>query len=279
MKFDLVILTFNEEVHIKRCIESVLPVINQIFIIDSGSSDDTLKMAKEYNSVILSNKFVDHPKQWKYAIESINSNSEWLICIDADQYFPEESLTVLRKLSSEELAGLEGLYINRKYIFRGREIKYGGYFPKYMLKIVRNGCVSSSLNERLDHRFVVNGKCKVIKELILKEHNLKEDEINFWLEKHIKYAKLVALNEMERYYSKYLYDGNMNTPDASIIFRKNIWIKLPLYYRSVLYFIYRFFVKLGFLDGREGRLFHFLHSLWFRLLVDHMIYDLRRKKC
>ena len=174
-------------------------------------------------------------------------------------------------------AEVNGIYFNRKYYFKGRWIKHGGYFPKYMLKMFRTGVGFSDLNENMDHRFVVKGDTLIWKKGHLKEENFKENMISFWIEKHNRYSDLVAHEEIERKMKlriQTVHPKFLGSPDQRIAFLKNLWWRMPLFSRPFLYFIYRYFLLLGFLDGREGLIFHFLQALWFRFLVDVRISEL-----
>ncbi len=143
-----------------------------------------------------------------------------------------------------------------------------------MLKMFRYGLGQSDLSENMDHRFVCPGQAMIWKDGVLLEDNLKEHDIDFWTKKHLGYSALVAKEEWERIKGKRKSSIESNlfgTLNEQKLFLKNIWWRLPLFVRPHLYFFYRFFVRLGFMECREGRLFHFLHSYWFRMLVDHKL--------
>lgn len=279
--FSFIILTFNEEVHLPRLLESIKGLHAPIFILDSGSTDATLSIAERYKATIKYNKFENHPKQWDFALNNCDIQTEWIIGLDADQIVTPELYKKLESCTENTVnKDVNGIYFNRKNYFRGRWIKHGGYFPKYLLKMFRKGYGHSDLNENMDHRFVIKGKTEVWKKGFLIEENTKENDISFWLDKHNKYSDLVAQEEVERIqklrsqHNTRKFSGN---PDERIAFLKNIWWKLPLYWRPCIYFMYRFFFQFGFLDGKEGRIFHFLQGFWFRIIVDIKIEELLKK--
>ncbi len=281
-QFSFIILTYNEEIHLPRLLKSLKGLPCDLFVVDSGSTDRTLEIAQEYGATIAHHDFENHPKQWHFALNNFSIKTPWIIGLDADQIILPELYEKLKTFSDEAIdPNVNGIYFNRKNYFKGRWLKYGGYFPRYLLKMFRTGVGYSDLNENMDHRFVVPGKKIIWKDGYLKEENLKENEISFWISKHNRYSDLVAEEEIERY-KKIRTTSSANTarffgtPDERIAFFKKIWWKLPLYWRPVLYFIYRFFFKLGILDGPEGRLFHFLQGFWFRLIVDEKINELKK---
>ncbi len=278
----VVILTFNEEQHLPRLLNSIKGLEANLYIIDSGSTDKTLEIAKQYNATVLYNKFENHPKQWHFALTNINFSTPWIIGLDADHIVSEQLFTKLKKFNEQAIpSDVNGIYFNRHNYFKGKRLKYGGYKNKYLLKMFRTGKGQSDLNENMDHRFIVEGKTIVWHDGILKEENLKENEISFWLNKHNRYSDLVAQEEVERINklrSQTIKPSFWGSPDQRIAWFKSIWWRLPLYWRPFFYFTYRFFFKLGFLDSKEGRLFHFLQGFWFRLIVDVKIDEILKTK-
>jgi exosortase/archaeosortase family protein len=266
-----IILTYNEEVHLPRLLNSIAALEAPVYILDSGSTDNTLRIAEEYNAGVLVHPFENHPKQWDYALRNFAIKTPWVICLDADQVVTPELMPILSGFRDEDNPAIDGIYFNRKNYFKGRWIKHGGYYPVYLLKMFRYGKGYSDLNENLDHRFIVPGNTIVWKNGHIVEENLKENNIRFWIEKHNRYSDLAAQEEVERMRKirQQVIEPNFwGSPDERIARLKQIWWQLPLYVRPMLYFIYRFIFRLGVLDGREGRIFHFLQGYWFRLMVD-----------
>jgi glycosyltransferase involved in cell wall biosynthesis len=279
--FTIIVLTHNEAVNIARLLHSVQGLGAPVFVVDSGSTDDTCQIALSYGASVIYHPFENHPKQWHFALSELPIESTWVICLDADQEVMPRLFNRLKQLVDVDLPEeVNGIYFNRHNYFKGKRLMYGGYRNKYLLKMFRYGIGHSDLSENMDHRFIVPGRTIVWKDGIVKEENQKENEISFWIAKHNRYSDLVAQEEIERRQGvrqlsiKPRLFGNA---DERIVFLKNIWWKLPLYIRPVIYFFFRFFVQLGILENREGRVFHFLHSFWFRLLVDIKISEHLKK--
>lgn len=276
-EFSFIILTFNEEQHLPRLLNSIKELNAPIFILDSGSTDNTLKIAEEFGAKVLYNKFENHPKQWDFALKNFEIKTPWTICLDADQIVLPELFQKLKNFRNEDIPkDVNGIYFNRKNYFKGKWIKYGGYFPKYLLKMFRTGIGYSDLNENMDHRFIVSGKSIIWKDGYIKEENLKENEIRFWIDKHNRYSDLVAQEEIERrkkLRTQSIKPKLFGSPDERIAFFKKIWWSLPLFVRPFLYFFYRFIIQLGILDGKEGWIFHYLQAFWFRFLIDVKIWE------
>jgi len=280
-QFSIIVLTLDEEVHLERLLRSVERLDAPVFVLDSGSSDRTLGIAAEYGAVTAFNQFVNHPLQWAAALEMFDIQTPWIIGLDADHYLsPELERKLMDFRDADIKSAVNGIFFNRKNFFKGKWIRYGGYFPKYMLKMFRTGKVRSSLHERLDHRFIVEGETMIWKDGYLVEENLKENAISFWINKHNKYSDLVAQDELDKRenISSQQRGDLFGNPDQKVAAQKRFWLKMPLLLRPFLYFFYRYVLKFGFLDGRTGFIFHFLQAFWFRFLIDVKIIELQKQK-
>jgi len=279
--FSFIILTFNEEIHLTKLLKSVKDLNADTFILDSGSTDQTIEIANFFKTVVKINPFVNHPKQWDFALKNFNIKTPWIIGLDADQVVTPELFNKLKAFKDEDYKDINGVYFNRKNYFRGQWIRYGGYYPVYLLKMFRNGIGFSDLNENMDHRFIVTGKTVIWKDGHLLEENLKENNLEFWYNKHQRYSDLIAQEEIERMQklrTQSLKPNLLGNPDERRAWLKRLWWSLPLKIRPYLYYSFRMIFQLGFLDGKIGRQFHYLQGLWFRRLVDKKILALKRRK-
>jgi len=281
VNLSVVILTFNEEANLPACLESLRALGGGVFVVDSGSKDRTSAVAEAYGAAVVEHAFESHAKQWSWALENLPLRSDWILGLDADQRLTPELAAELSGLLSADGAasGFDGFYIKRRQIFRGRWIRHGGYYPKYLLKLFRRGQARLDCNDLVDHHFYVSGPTGKLRH-DLTEENRKEDDITFWIDKHNRYATLLAQEEILRSRDRSLplrasLGGN---PDQRSLLLKRLWRRLPLFVRPALYFFYRYFAQSGWLDGREGFVFHFLHAFWFRLLVDIKIDELRGRQ-
>jgi glycosyltransferase involved in cell wall biosynthesis len=283
----IVVLTYNEEQNLPACLESMAGWAGEIFVVDSGSTDHTIEIAERYGARVVMHSFESHAKQWNWALRSLPFTYEWALCLDADHRVTpklREEICELFQVRSEDvrrqarLDVVDGFYIKRRQIFRGRWIRHGGYYPKHLLKLVRHEWAWSDEHELLDFRFYVKGEMATLQHDLV-EDNQKEFDISFWIAKHNQFAQLQAREELLRQRDGIGWNirpSLFGTPDQRILWLKRIWYHLPLYVRPYLYFFYRYVLRLGFLDGKQGFLFHFLQGFWYRLLVDVVLDDLRR---
>ena len=263
-----VVLTYNEEKNLRACLESMAGWVTDLFIVDSGSTDATLRMADDLGAKVVTHKFETHTRQWRWALDNLPLRTEWVLALDADQSVtPELRDAIVEAFRSGGAASeANGFFLIRRQVFRGRWIKYGGYYPKYLLKLFRRGAVTLDEGDLVDHHFRVADKLVRLRGDLV-EDNRNEAKIADWIEKHNRYARLQARQEIER-----LGLGPtpklFGSPDERTAWMKSLWSRLPLYLRPIGYFVYRYFLRFGFLDGKEGFVFHFMQAFWYRLLVD-----------
>lgn len=267
----IIVLTYNEELHLPRLLSSIQALKAKTYVLDSFSEDNTLRICMEYGLTVVQHPFFNHPTQWHHALSTFEIDTPWVICLDADQVVTPELNALLLDFNDRDFQEIEGIYFNRKNYFKGRWIRHGGYYPKYLLKMFRYSKGWSDLTENMDHRFQVTGKTVIWKTGHLLEENLKEKNIGFWIEKHNRYSTLLAEEGLKRMESKYQNSVKSNfwgSPNERNAWLKRQWWRLPLYLRPLLYFFYRLIWKLGFMDGKNGIIYHFLQGFWFRLIVD-----------
>jgi glycosyltransferase involved in cell wall biosynthesis len=280
-EYSFIILTFNEEIHLPRLLDSIAGLDAAVFVLDSFSTDSTLAIAENAGAAVLQNPFVNHPLQWDFALKNFAIKTPWVICLDADQVVTPGLQIQLLNFKNADHQNLNGIYFNRKNFFKGKWIKYGGYYPFYLLKMIRYGVGYSDLNENMDHRFIVPGNTAIWKKGYILEENLKENNIRFWIEKHNKYSDQLAIEETERILgirNQTIKPRFWGSPDERTAWLKQLWWRLPRYVRPMLYFAYRIIFKLGVLDGRTGIIFHFLQAFWFRLVVDIKIEEIIKQR-
>jgi hypothetical protein len=238
--------------------------------------------AKRAGATVVEHPFETHARQWAWALQNLPISAEWVLALDADQRITSELRTEIRQLFQDgdrRLGDLDGLYVKRRQVFRGRWIRHGGYYPKYMLKLFRKASVHTDEDDLIDHHFYVSGnvanlECDII------EDNQKENDMSFWIEKHSRYAEPLAREEYLRrtnLASWPIKPDLFGNPDQRVMWMKRLWYRLPLYIRPFGYFVYRYVFRLGFLDGKQGFVFHFMQALWYRLLIDIHIDEMQAR--
>lgn len=277
----VLLATRNEEANLGRTLSTVAPWAGKIYVLDSESSDGTAGIAGSFGAEVVSLRY-EHgriiPWIFQWALDNLPIEHEWILLLEADQAVPEPLRREIEKVVTDPVERRAGFYLRRRQIFRGRAIRFGGYGGKRLMKLFRQGCGELDPLEQ-DTRVYVRGEVGSLR-TPLEEWNRKEDSILFYLEKHIRYAEAFAIEEHRRRTEALDFKGKprlFGTPDERVLWQKRLWYRMPLFVRPFLYFFWRYVILLGFLDGANGFLFHFLQAFWFRLVVDVRLAELRMR--
>lgn len=271
-----IILTFNEEQHIERCIESLRPVVSRICIIDSFSKDKTIEIAQRLGAEVFSNPWKNYATQFQWALDNAHITDKWTMRIDADEYLePELQKTITEFIKNP--GRHNAVYFRRKMVFLGRPITHGFFYPSMMLRLWLTG--HGRIEQRwMDEHVIVENPQTTTLSGDLVDANL--NDLAWWTQKHVGYATREVydiINSREN--ATKLEDSQQLSGQAKRKrFLKNyLYKRLPTSVRSTLYFLYRYILGLGFLDGKEGFFFHFLQGYWYRTLVDAKLLELERE--
>ena len=278
MLLSVIILTYNEAAHLPTCLESLQSLNAEIFIIDSGSSDNTVEIAKQFGCQVFTNPWENYAKQLNWGLENIPISASWIMRLDADERLTPELAEELRRVLPKTSEKITGYQVKRQVFFMGRWIRHGGYYPTWLLRVWRNGLGTCEQRWMDEHIILSEGKVADLKYDIIDEN---QKGLTFWTDKHNRYADrevkdlLGVLVEED--------DDLINSNQSSQAgkrrwVKKNFYARSPLFLRAFLYFLMRYFVGLGFLDGIQGLIFHFLQGFWYRFLVDAKIYEITRNR-
>lgn len=264
-----IVLVKNEERHIAECINSIKDAVDRIVVVDSFSSDNTVSIAKELGADVYEHEFINYAKQYQYAIDNTGIDTKWILRFDADERLTEDSALELVKLCKENInTNVNGITLRFKRIFLGKHLLHGGVYP--WLKLV---CYKKEFghieDKEMDEHIVVEGKIIKMKNDSL---HLDSDNLVDFINKHNSYSSREARDYLNFYKTK------RNTYGIKDWIKCNIYYKLPLGFRAYLYYIYRYYLCFGFLDGKEGHMYAFLQAYWYRYLVDAKIYERQKKK-
>jgi len=278
LDLSVIILTYNEELHIERCIKNAALFAKHIFIVDSLSTDNTAAIAERFGVKVFTNPFVNQAIQFQWGLDNCPIDTEWVMRIDADEYIEPPLIDeVLQKLPSLE-PSITGVCLKRKHHFLGRWIKHGDRYPLVLLRIWRSG--SAHIEQRwMDEHIVLDSGVSVTFDGDFVDDNLHN--VGWFIDKHNKYASREMIEIINQKYRLFKGDESIVHSDAfqariKRFIKEKIYNQLPIFVRPVLYFIYRYFLRLGFLDGKEGFAYHFMQGFWYRCLVDLKVLEAER---
>ena len=273
----ILILTMNEEENLPKALASVAGFARRVVVVDSGSTDRTVEIAREAGADVYVNPFVNHAMQVNWGIDNADISTAWTFRLDAD----EEVLPDLARFIERELDGIpsdvDGIEIRRRIHFLGRWIRHGGAYPNFVMRIFRTGRGRCEM-AYMDEHMVVEGDVRQVKADI-KDENTKS--LRWWTAKHNWYSdrELFEIFEKEAAATKpgYVKPRLLGTAvQRKRWLKTNVYGRVPLAWRSLLYYLYRYYLKLGFLDGPQGRIYHFLQAYWYRFLVDAKVFEARK---
>jgi len=275
----VVILTFNESKHIERCIKSLKEVVKRVVIVDSYSTDNTVDLCRELGASVYRNKWVNYANQFQWGLDNCEIDTVWTMRMDADEYLEPALIKELMHKMPKLEQSVNGIYLKRKVFFKGRWIRFGGFYPHILLRLWHTG--EGRIEQRwMDEHIVMDAPRTITFENDLVDDNL--NNIEWWTAKHNSYSTREMIDLLNVKYGFMKKDESLNTtddPQAKFkrILKEKIYAKLPLGFRPCLYFTYRYVVRLGFLDGGKGFVFHFLQAFWYRLLVDVKLAEVELK--
>lgn len=274
----VLIITKNEEDNLPKCIASLQGLASRIVVVDSFSTDRTVEVAQYLGAEVYKNPFVDHATQINWGLAQTNITTEWIMRLDADEELTAELADEIKQRLPGLGAEINGVELKRRVYFMNRWIKHGGVYPTVLLRIFRRNTAYCEQTLMDEHFLLKSGKTVLFKKDLI-DHNTKS--LEWWINKHNWYSNKEVQDHIEK--QKQLEDGVTIRPrfwGGGQAERKR-WLKYMVYYRTPLmrrahwYFIYRYIIRLGFLDGKEGLAFHFLQGYWYRFLVDAKIHEHR----
>ena len=286
----VIILTHNEEKHIARCLTSLQAITSQLFIVDSFSTDRTVEIAQSMGAVVVQNPWSTYAVQFNYGITHTPFRTDWLMRMDADEYIlPELAAEINGQLASVP-ANVSGIYVKRRVMFMNRWIRHGGYYPIWLLRLWRQGqgiCEQTWMDEHIklaDRANFDTENESVAAKTIQFAHDLVDHNLNnltWWTQKHNNYATREVIDLLN---IRYNFDNTVRvTPrlfgaqEERKRYLKEKYATLPLFTRPIIYFLFRYVIQFGFLDGRKGFVWHFLQGLWYRFLVDAKLMEVYNK--
>lgn len=274
-----IILTYNEELHIQRCLENVCPFSKKVIVVDSPSSDRTVEICNEFENVeVVVHKYPgNQAEQFNWALEYLEINTEWILRLDADEYLFPELIEEIQNTLPKLPENISALSLPRARAFMGKRLKYGIVKSVRLVRCFRFG--KARYEQRLmDEQLVV-----LEGETVEMQGEFIDDNImplHFFIAKHNDYALrevIDQLNNRLNLMGEELTKQDLSKGVQSKRTQKDLFSKLPLFWRSFAYFCYRYFFKLGFLDGKEGFVWDFFQGFWYRTLVDAKLFEIQKE--
>lgn len=275
----VVILTYNEAIHLPRALDHIRSFAREIFVIDSFSKDATVDLAKGGGAQVLQHSFQNYARQFEWALDNAPITSEWVMRLDADEIIEADLAAEITAKLSTLPADVNGINLNRKTIFQGKFIRHGGRYPLTLLRIWRRGKARIEDRWMDEHMYLTEGRTVTFSGGFA-DHNLYD--LTFFTAKHNGYASREALDVLNQrlhlFEPQLALTTEVTAKQAKIkrFFKESVYNRLPFEISAFLYFLFRYVVQLGFLDGREGAIYHVLQGFWYRFLVGAKLRELEQ---
>ncbi len=270
MKPAVIILTYNSSDTLAQTVQSARKVSDEIYIVDSFSEDNTVFLAEHLGTRVLQHAFENYGKQRNWAIENTGTQSLWQLHLDADERMNDTLCAAISALPED--ADPSGFFIARNLVFLGRELLHGGMSPTWHLRLFRTGV--GGCEDRLydQHFFVKSGTTARLPGLMLDDIRMSLSE---WTARHNRWSDAEVAEILSRTPSGQIKSRLFGNSVERKRRLRDYYNDAPLLLRPFALFIYRFFLRLGFLDGREGFIFWILQTFWFRFLIDAKLFESR----
>lgn len=269
----IAIVTYNEEKNIAECIDSCEGIANKILVVDNCSTDNTVLIAKEHGAEVVQSE-LSVRERVKWILESGVINTKWLLFLDADERMTHESALEFKTLCEKyaNADGINGIVVRYRLHFLGKDLYHGGFYPLKKLRAFKPGTAYYETADVDEHYVLKTGSMVYMKNDFL---HMDYKGIKQWVDKHTIYAQRAAVDYVKKMKENESinYQGLEKGAKIKRFLKYKIYYKLPMGLRAWLFYFYCYYIRLGFLDGKEGKIYAFLHSYWYRFLVDTFIYS------
>lgn len=269
VSLSIVIPILNEEVLLPRVLASAKRLGVDVYILDSGSTDRSLEIAKSFGCQIHVGKWGSFAEKINWGLTNLPLKTTWVMRLDADEYLTDEFVAMIGPALASMDETVDGIMVGRRIKFLGRWLKHGAMYPSAHLRITRVGRAHYE-NRLLDeHVHVPGATCRFSADIVEEESK----GLISWSSKHLKYAEtecFIHHNELSREKTWRNLEGSAR---FRRFLREEIYNRFPLFVRPFGFWFYRYVIRLGFLDGVPGFIFHALHAFWYRFFIDALIYE------
>lgn len=269
ISISVLILTYNERLHIERCIKSAHRISDKIYVVDSYSTDGTQEIARRLGATVVEHDYVNQAQQMQWAINNLELDTEWVMRMDADEYLTDKLVDEIKTRLPELSADVTGVYLPLDVIFQGKNVKHGRLHAPKIMRIWRRG--KAYMEQRwMDERMVLTEGSAITFKGRFVDHNL--NSLAWWTQKHNNYSNRELAVEAMRMYGIGRDDEALKGRNQ----KKGMYYRLPAFFRAGVYFSVRYFLLGGFIDGKAGLIWATLQAYWYRFLIDAKMSEMKR---
>ena len=273
MPVSVIILTFNSAATLPRTLAAARLVSDDIHVVDSFSADGTVALAREAGATVIQHAFERYDAQRNWAIENLPLKHGWELHLDADERLTPGLAAEINNVMAAPPESIDGYMIPRLIHFLNAPIRHGGMYPNWHLRLFRRG--RGRCERRLyDQHFLLPGGGKVerLREPMIDDMRMSLDE---WTRRHLRWAEAQAAMAIEGGGEGEIAGRWTGSPIERKRALRRFYGRAPALLRPFLFFLYRYVLRLGFLDGVPGLIFFVLQTFWFHFFVDARVYERR----
>jgi glycosyltransferase involved in cell wall biosynthesis len=271
MRPAVIVLSFNSEETLDATLSRARLVSDEIFVVDSFSSDRTVEIARSCGATVIQHPFEHYGAQRNWAIDNLPVTRPWQLHLDADEWMDNELVAAINALPDSPQHS--GYFLPRYVRFLGRVLRHGGMSPTWHLRLFRSGSGRCEDRKYDQHFILTTGTSSQLSGSMIDDIRMSLSE---WTARHNRWADgEVAEMNAQQETGRLQPDAHGNPAQRKRYLRQK-YNQLPLFVRPFGLFFYRFLFRLGFLDGTEGFIFWVLQTFWFRFLVDAKIWEKQR---
>lgn len=277
LDLSVIILTYNEEIHIRRCLENVKQFASKVYVVDCFSIDRTAQIAKELGAEVIEHEWPgNQAEQFNWALDNLPITTEWILRLDADEYLLPGLIEELLEKLLVIPESVSALSLSLARAFCGKILHHGIVNNIRIIRIFRKGKARYEKRLMDEHLSVLSGETIDMKNQFVDDNRMP---IGLFIDKHNGYATREAALLLDAEYHLTNMDSLPQDYGREVEKKrtqKARYARMPLFWRAFGYFVYRYIIKLGFLDGKEGFLWDFLQGWWYRTLVDAKVYEIKK---
>jgi glycosyltransferase involved in cell wall biosynthesis len=243
------LITRDEEQNLPHALASICDWAQEIFVLDSGSTDGTREVAERFGAKFHHHAWEGYVAQKNWGLSNLGIASPWVFILDADESITPRLREELTRVAVEDRCAENGFYVNRYFIVLGKRINHCGYYPSWNIRFFRAG---KAVYEQRDvhEQMLVNGPVGYLR------HDMEHYDrrgLEHYIAKHNQYSTLEAremFRQMQRTSAAKTGSFLGDSQQRRRWLRHYVWPRLPA--RWLLRFLYMYVVRFGFLDGAVG---------------------------
>jgi glycosyltransferase involved in cell wall biosynthesis len=273
LKPSVIILAFNSVDTLGATLAQAQEISDDIHVVDSFSTDETVALSQLHGAQVVQHAFENYGAQRNWAIEHVESRYPWQLHLDADERLTPELIASIRSLP--ESPAHSGFFIARLVQFLGRQLRHGGMSPTWHLRLFRKGAGRCEERKYDQHFYLTEGTSGQVQGYMIDDIRMPLSE---WTARHNRWSDAEVQEQTAAREGVRIRPRFWGNPVERKRFLRGLYNDAPLFVRPFALFFYRYFLRLGFLDGREGFIFWTLQTFWFRFLIDAKLFEQRKRK-